>query len=168
MLRDIAADYLLPDRQYDSVTDIDLDDLEDHGYQALLVDLDQTLTGYGDDELSDDIRDWYQEAADRFQVRVLSNDSLDGRRDVFEDQLDADIVDTAYRKPLPGSFRDALQDVEAEKDETLVIGDTPLTDTVGGNLYGIDTAQVEPQDGDEPREIAFGRLIGQWLQDLVR
>lgn len=48
-----------------------------------------------------------------------------------------------FGKPYPLIFDFALQDVDAEDNRILMIGDTLETDILGGNSYGIKTALIE-------------------------
>lgn len=162
------TEYLLPDRQYERITDIEVDDLED--YQGLIIDLDMTLTDYHEDVIDPDVEDWYGEIADRYEACVLSNDaSVDDhdRAEKIEDSLGTIVVRSPASKPSPAAFDAALEELGTEKDETAVIGDTPLTDILGGNLYGLDTIQVRPRDSEEPLDVRVGRFLGEQLQALT-
>jgi HAD superfamily phosphatase (TIGR01668 family) len=162
------TEYLLPDRRYDSITDIDPDELEE--YRGLIIDLDMTLTDYHQEDIDPEVRDWYDEITDRYDVCVLSNDaSVDDhdRADRIEDSLGTTVVRSTASKPSGAAFAAALEDLGTGNDETAVIGDTPLTDILGGNRYGLDTIQVEPRDSEEPLDVRIGRFLGEQLQALA-
>jgi len=163
------TEYLLPDRRYESITEIEADDLTD--YTGLIIDLDMTLTDYHEDSIDPDIEDWYGEIEEQYEVCVLSNDaSVDDhdRADRIEELLDTSVVRSNASKPATSAFEAALDELGTSKDETAVIGDTPLTDILGGNRYGLDTIQVEPRDSQEPLDVRIGRFLGEQLQALAR
>jgi len=160
--------YLLPDRWYNSVTEIEPENLEE--YRGLIIDLDMTLTDYHEDSLDYDIERWYGEIADRYEVCILSNDASvedHGRADRIEDSLGTSVVRSPASKPAGTAFDAALEELDTAPDETAVIGDTPLTDVLGGNLYGLDTIQVEPRETGEPFDVRIGRFLGEQLQRLA-
>lgn len=161
-------DLFLPDKKYESVTDIEADDLKD--YSGIIIDLDRTLTGYGEKSIDEEIQTWYDSIEDRHEVCILSNGAGSDeteRAGSIEEKLETTVVRTASRKPYTGAFNAAMEELGTEPDETAIIGDTPLTDTLGGNRYGLDTIQVNPLGDTEPFDVKAGRYLGEQLQALA-
>lgn len=165
-----ALSYLLPDERYDSITDIEVDEL-DKRYDSLIIDLDRTLTDYHSNEIDQDVRTWYDEVTDRIDTVILSNsiDSNDSERaGMIESQLDTTVIRTPYSKPSRNALDDAMGELEADGEATAIIGDTTFTDIVGGNRYGLTTIQVQPRGDGEPFIVRCSRFSGDILQDLAQ
>lgn len=158
---------VLPDGYAESPRDIDLGELEREGYEGVILDMDQTLASYHANDVDDGIEQWYDAVVERFDVCVLSNHAgldADDRRRAIQDNLDAPVVDIERKKPSRNAFFTALGEIDADVDDTVVIGDLPFTDIVGANRYGFDTIQVTPVDGSDPWPIRAFRSAGVLLQ----
>jgi len=55
-------DLFCPDECVGSVLDIDLDDLWERGFRALIMDLDNTLLAWETDEIPAEAREWIERA----------------------------------------------------------------------------------------------------------
>ena len=170
---------LSPDLYYQSVPDIDLEELGRRGIRALLIDLDNTLVLRNSVDVSPAMRDWIASASARsFKLCIVSNNWHE-RVQLAADSLGMPIVGRAS-KPLPGAFRKALRLLGVESPETAVIGDQVFTDILGGHLIGATTILVVPLaggsdlphtallraierrllSGREPARAAFGQFTG--------
>jgi hypothetical protein len=138
-------DDFIPDEMVHSVAQVDLDELADRGIRGVLIDVDNTLIGYGLVEIDPERLAWVEEAIERFSVCLLSNSVRGHRVQTLCDRLGCPGISvwTWDRKPFAGGMRRALTLSETSPDETAMIGDQLLTDILGGNRAGLYTIWVE-------------------------
>lgn len=134
---------LRPDHYYTSVRAIDLDSLRAAGIQALLFDIDNTVSPHHSADVVPGMPEWLASVGESgFGIRFVSNN------------WHADLADRARvlgfpaigkaRKPLPGGFRRAARVLGVPISACAVIGDQLFTDILGGNLAGAVTILVDP------------------------
>ena len=129
-------------------TDLDMKDLKDRGFSAVLLDIDNTIavpnTGSCDETAERFIRDLQDHG---FRVIIFSNNT-EKRVKMFLRGLNVDYVCMAM-KPLPFSYRKICRQIKVDPSHTIVMGDQLLTDILGANLsgcYGIYCHQLQEQD----------------------
>ncbi|ANE47263.1 hypothetical protein SY83_14410 [Paenibacillus swuensis] len=134
---------LLPHLSVKSIYDIDLDSLIKQGIKGIITDLDNTLVGARDPLATPELVEWLAGLKRLgFKVTIVSNNSH-GRVHAFSSPLDIPFIHAA-RKPSTRAFRKALQLMELEPGQTVVIGDQMLTDVLGGKRIGMYTILVAP------------------------
>ncbi|MDY6778546.1 MAG: YqeG family HAD IIIA-type phosphatase [Candidatus Nanohaloarchaea archaeon] len=161
--------YMTPDMEAEQVTDIDPQELQEDGIDAMILDLDQTLTHYHSSDLADELQDWYADTSERLDICILSNHASIGNQErarEVEANLDAAVIETDVKKPSQAAFDEALDYLDSSRDSTVMVGDSPICDTAGANRYGLETIQVDPLAGDDPRAIKAARWIGRAFQKL--
>ncbi|GAC1403111.1 MAG: YqeG family HAD IIIA-type phosphatase [Candidatus Velthaea sp.] len=132
-----------PDLEAQTVADVSLDDLWDRGMRGIIVDLDNTVCGYHQNELIPGVRDWIAAAKARgFRVVIVSN-NFHERVAAIGAQLDVPGVPNAL-KPLPQGFLRALRLLGTSRGQTVVIGDQLFTDVLGAKLLGLHAVLTEP------------------------
>ncbi len=132
-----------PTVYFKRITDITVEQLHKMGVKGLLLDVDNTLTTHGSQELSDDVRDWLQvmKEAD-IRMTVVSN-SWEWRVAPFADRIGLRHISLSC-KPLPFGFLRGIYRLQLKRSECLAIGDQVFTDILGANLCGIRCAQLQP------------------------
>lgn len=127
----------------DRITDISLSELQAHGIKGLLLDIDNTLTTHGSQELTPAVRDWL-DAMRRAGMRmtVVSN-AKSARVLPFGRTIGLEVLSTAL-KPLPFGFWRAVRRLGLKRRECVVIGDQIFTDILGARLSGIRSIQLMP------------------------
>lgn len=137
------AGVLHPNGFADRLADVSLDDLAASGIRGIIVDLDNTLIGYGLEEVADHDTAWIEEARKRgFALALVSNNFTDRVRRASE-KLGVPAVPNAL-KPLPRGFSTALRIIGTPKDATIVIGDQLFTDVLGAKLVGLRVILTRP------------------------
>jgi HAD superfamily phosphatase (TIGR01668 family) len=132
-----------PDGYARRLSDVSLDDLRARGFLAIIVDLDNTLVGYGQDHLAAEDRAWIASARDRgFGVCLVSN-NFTGRVARVGAELGVPAIASAL-KPLPTGFARALRTMHVSRGRTVVVGDQLFTDVLGAKLLGIHAILTEP------------------------
>ena len=135
-----------------SIYDIDYDKLYDEGCRIILTDLDNTLISYKEDMPHDKIFAWKKMLEDKgFTICIVSNSGSDRVKNF------ASAINLAYNpssmKPLKKGFKKVKKRFNIQdKKSVLVIGDQILTDILGGNRMGFNTALIEAIDRSTERK----------------
>jgi uncharacterized protein len=160
---------LRPERYYESLIAIDVDDLSRLGLTGLIVDLDNTMVPRKGVDTTDELRTWLAKAkAAGLGVCVVSN-NWHNRVGAVADGLGLPMVARAT-KPLARAFTAGMKALGTEPSDTAVIGDQMFTDVLGGNLLGLYTILVIPLSGPELfYTLALRRverfLLRHWMRD---
>jgi HAD superfamily phosphatase (TIGR01668 family) len=134
---------LRPDAFADRLADVSLDDLEARGMRGIVVDLDNTLLGYGKSEYDPRDGAWVTEAVRRgFRVVLLSNNFTQRVKRAGE-SLGVPTIPSAL-KPLPTGFLRALAVLKTPRRATVVVGDQLFTDVLGAKLCGLRAILTHP------------------------
>ncbi|MBW5444971.1 YqeG family HAD IIIA-type phosphatase [Cohnella sp. CFH 77786] len=150
---------LLPDQIVNTVFDIDLNELKARKVRGIITDLDNTLVSAKTALATPELAAWLDKVKDAgFKVVILSNNNLT-RVSRFADPLGIPYIPMA-RKPAGRAFRKALQKLELEADDAVVVGDQLMTDMLGGKRMGLHTILVTPiARGEEGIFTRFNRMI---------
>lgn len=137
------ANILYPCLYVDSLLDIPLEELEDRGIRAFILDLDNTITEWNSNDLRSEVEEWFRLIKERgFQACILSNNA-EQRIVQVASRLGIPFIHRA-RKPRRGSFLRAVSLMGVNPEETAVIGDQIFTDILGGNRSRLFTILVRP------------------------
>jgi HAD superfamily phosphatase (TIGR01668 family) len=132
-----------PDSYARRLNEVSLDDLAAAGFRGIIVDLDNTLVGYGRDDLASEDAAWIASARERgFAICLVSN-NFNGRVTRIGSALGVPAIASAL-KPLPRGFAQALRKLGTEKDRTVVVGDQLFTDVLGAKFLGLHAILTEP------------------------
>jgi HAD superfamily phosphatase (TIGR01668 family) len=134
---------LRPDAFADRLCGVSLDDLTARGIRGIIVDLDNTLVGYGQDHLADDDAAWVRSARERGFGVVLVSNNFTGRVTRIGEMLGVPAISSAL-KPLPRGFLQALHVLGTPRTATVVVGDQLFTDVLGAKLCGLHSILTEP------------------------
>lgn len=126
-----------------SVLMIDEDFLRENRVEALVLDLDNTLSMHGDPVPEEGVEDWLDKMRGLgIKMRVVSNNT---NRRVAPLAARLGLEFTANgAKPLTFGITRAMKAMGADRNVTLVVGDQIFMDIVAGNLRGVRTVLVEP------------------------
>ncbi len=155
---------LHPDICVDSVLDIPLEELERRGITSFILDLDNTMTEWNNNEVKPEIIAWVDKLKKTGAKACIVSNNKESRVRAVAQVLDVPYVCRAG-KPLGRAFRRALDKLGSRPEETSVVGDQVFTDVLGGNLMGMLTILVSPLN---PREFIGTRLFLRSLERLVR
>ncbi len=135
--------YFYPNDYKKTVFDIDFNKLWDKNIRVIMLDLDNTLIPYDENNPNDDVHTLFKKLKNiGFEVYIISNNMKD-RVKKFANQVDANYVYSA-RKPSRTGFKIALKRANNPKRETVcLIGDQFFTDVIGGNRMGFNVIVVD-------------------------
>lgn len=130
--------------------------LQERGLRGIILDLDNTLLPYGEEELPSAHRAWLESLKTEVPVYLLSN-ALPERFARVQKALGLPGHAPAL-KPWLG-FRRALKALGLPAGQVAVVGDQVFTDVLGGNLVGAYTVLVPPLREKEHFYTRFIRLL---------
>ena len=138
---------LVPDRIFDTYTQITPEYLRSRDITLLLSDLDFTLAAKKTRRPDQPLRDWI-EALDRAGIRVMivSNNRSGSRVTEFCDDLGVSYQGHAG-KPSTRGLEAAMARAGADRDHTAMLGDKLLTDVRAARRAGVLSLMVEPVGG---------------------
>lgn len=143
----------------DSVFTIDYDKLYAMGIRGLIFDIDNTLVLHGSDS-TPAIDDLFREVqAKGFKTLLLSNNE-EKRINRFMQNIRTYYIHDAG-KPRPAGYLRALEVMELEKDQVVVIGDQVFTDVLGANLAGMPSILVKFLRWPEEKALGKRRRLEQ-------
>ncbi len=117
--------------------------LRAHGIDALILDLDNTLSMHGNPAEEAGVSQWLEEMrALGIPMMVVSNNTK-RRVAPLAAKLGLEFV-SGGAKPLPFGIRRALRRLGVSPERAAVVGDQIFTDVAGGNLAHTKTILVEP------------------------
>lgn len=134
---------LYPKKYYNSIFEIDLGELKQKGITGIIVDLDNTLIAWNENEAPEKLRQWLKKVAEMgFRVCIASNNRF-ARATAIAVELQLPLIARAW-KPRRKAFKRGMAILKTQRAETAVIGDQIFTDVLGGNRMGLYTILVVP------------------------
>ncbi|HIZ47445.1 YqeG family HAD IIIA-type phosphatase [uncultured Subdoligranulum sp.] len=160
---------LTPEYLFKRVEAIRPEFLAAQGITALVLDVDNTLTGDGSQQLDDSVRQWLDDMrAAGVSLTIVSNNSA-GRVRPFAERIGLAWVSLAC-KPLPIGLAVARRRLGVRKDQMAMVGDQIYTDRMAAGLYGIRCLFLLPRT---PYEKALSVRIKRkfeprWIEEYYR
>lgn len=132
--------------------------LRQKGITTLLLDVDNTLTAHGSQDLPCEIRDWLvQMKKSGIKMAIVSN-NVKKRVQPFANALGLDYCSFAI-KPSPFGLIKACKNLGVSKKTAALVGDQIFTDMLAAKLFGIPCLLVEPMHNDTKWTIRLKRLL---------
>ena len=147
IIENIKYNYLRPNQIYESIFDIDFGQLYDDGIRSLLIDIDNTLISYTEDNPSLQCINLFNKVKTYGfdSIILLSNHSSTQRVGQVAKQLD--IPGVAFScKPFIFTARRIMKNHNMTAKTTAMIGDQLLTDVLLGSFLNLTTIFVDPID----------------------
>lgn len=146
-----------PDEYLDSAYEIEFDRLYEEGYRGIIFDVDNTLVPHGApaDERARSLFAHLKEIG--YQCCLLSNNK-EPRVKLFNDVVKVQYIFKAA-KPKVSGYRQAMELMGTDKDNTLFVGDQIFTDVYGANRAGIRTILTKPIHPKEEIQIVLKRYL---------
>ena len=133
---------LKPDYNVESLFDIDFKELKSQGINAVLFDLDSTVMPSKSGEYPQKVIELLHSLKQNFVVAIISNNKRKDYIDKVQSQSNFTVIGHA-NKPSPKIMQEFLKSVNITPQETVMIGDRPLTDILAGKLLGSKTTLVD-------------------------
>lgn len=134
---------LLPDEMYRGFADVTPEHLNSIGIKYIFSDIDNTLATYDDPTPPENVTAWCRKMNDAgIKIAFVSNNNRE-RVELFN----RDLGYVAYAKagkPFAGKLKQAMADLGASKENSVLLGDQLLTDAAAGNRAGMYVIIVPP------------------------
>ena len=147
------------------VTDITIEDLQALGVRGLLLDVDDTLTTYGSQYLSEEIEAWLRSMEEAGIALTVVSNSWEWRVAPFAQKIGLRHISLSC-KPSPIGFWRGVRRLGLKRRECAVVGDQIFTDILGANLGGVPSILLEPIKVETEKR--FLRLRRRWEVPLRR
>ncbi len=139
----------VPNIKLNRVTDINIELLKKYGIEALILDVDNTLSTHHGQILTDGLEDWLLYMKENgIKLTVLSN-SKRRRVEPFANKINLPFISLGL-KPLPFGYIRAVKSLGTKRKNTAIVGDQIFTDIIGGKAVGVKTVlltPIKPEDG---------------------
>ncbi len=136
-----------PSEIFNRAYDITYEYLKSKGIKALILDVDNTLTGHGSQELPTEIANWLNEMQDAGIAMMIVSNNFNKRVKPFANAIGLDYCAFSC-KPSPVGLSKARKKLNVQKNEIALVGDQIFTDVMGANIYGIPSLMVLPMYKD--------------------
>lgn len=134
---------LTPDYMFGTYDEVTIDFLKAHGIRALLIDIDNTLAPYEQDDPDHRIIEWF----DSLRAAGIKAALISNNHPPRVERFNAPLSLPAYAdsgKPGSRAIRAAMTEMGVEAHETAGLGDQLLTDTLAVHRLGMVSLIVPP------------------------
>lgn len=155
-----------PTWRINSIYQLSPEVLTELGYQAVIVDLDNTLIASHVDYATEEMVSWIMSArAQGLKLYIISNNRPQRVGRILE-SLALPFTANAL-KPRKYAFKQALTYFSLPKERVIVIGDQVLTDLIGAKRMGLDIILVKPLVKKDNIYTWFNRWIERMIYKLI-
>lgn len=150
---------LKPDFIFNTFLDITPSFLKENNIKALLLDVDNTLTGeHKSKALRKGAPEWFALMRENgISLMILSN-AKSKRAKAFGESIGLPAVGMSA-KPLPFGYLKAVKALGVKRSETAMVGDQIFTDILGANALGIKTILVTDITPEKPLSFRIRRAL---------
>jgi HAD superfamily phosphatase (TIGR01668 family) len=159
---------LVPDSIFRRIECITPDFLQQRGITALVLDVDNTLTGDGSQQLDASVQQWIGRMHDaEISLTIVSNNTAKRVRP-FAERIGLGWVPLAC-KPLSVGLWVARRRLGVPRSRMAMVGDQIFTDCLAANLFGIPCLLTLPRGDDRNRGVKFKRRYEKkYLEEYYR
>lgn len=154
--------FLKPNIKFHGITDITVEVLNKYDINALLLDIDNTMSTHHGTVLTDGLTDWLAAMQQSgIKLMVLSN-SKRFRVEPFAKRIGLPYISTAC-KPLPLGYLRGVKAFEEKRKNVAIVGDQMFTDVLGGKVVGVKTILLTPIKPEDGWSFKLRRRLEKWL-----
>lgn len=125
------------------VLGINLNLIQQHQLQGLVLDVDETLVPIRETDTTDEVREWFATLQAQVPIWLVSNNLNEPRIRRIAESLSAPYI-TGAGKPSRRKLRRAAEAMQLPIEHIAMVGDRLFTDVLAGNRLGMFTILVEP------------------------
>lgn len=130
-------------RAYETILDITPGTLAEMGVNALILDIDNTMTTHDNPVPTEGLFEWLSDMRRAGIKMIIVSNNHQPRVEPFADLIGVDFV-CEGAKPLPKGYRQAAERLGVPKERICTIGDQIFTDILGAGIFGIKSILVRP------------------------
>lgn len=150
---------LKPKYIFNTLLDITPDFLRDNNIKALLLDVDNTLTGeHKSKVLRRGAEDWFSIMRENEIGLIVLSNAKKSRAEAFGESIGLSVVGMSA-KPLPFGYLRAAKKLGLKRKNIAMVGDQIFTDTIGANLLGISSILVTDITPEKPISFRIRRAL---------
>ena len=151
---------ITPEYLFSSVSAITPAFLKAKGIAALVLDVDDTLTAHGSQQLDEEVETWLGGMrAAGVKLMIVSNNTKK-RVSPFAARLGLPFVSMAC-KPLTFGLAAARRRFGVKRRQMAIVGDQLFTDRLAASFFGIPALVVSPRGGPARKDIRIKRRLEQ-------
>ncbi|MBR7081549.1 MAG: YqeG family HAD IIIA-type phosphatase [Oscillospiraceae bacterium] len=139
----------IADAAFYKLSDIRPEYLTRRGIRLLLLDIDNTLSPYGTEEPTDEIKAWVSDMKNAGIKLFFVSNNHGERPSIFSEKLDIPYIKSAGKPSRRGALA-AMERCACSKNETALVGDQSYTDVLCAKRCGITAILVRPIDLKSP------------------
>jgi len=145
-----------------------VDLLQKYSLKGLILDVDDTLLGNHEKEVSPEVRQWLETTRQICQICLVSNNFSNSRIQAIAQNLNLPFRSRAA-KPSRRAVREALAVFGLPPQHVAMVGDRILTDTLVGNRLGMFTILILPPNQSKDTSWLGGRsqAVRNWENWLI-
>ena len=147
-----------PQFVFANITRITLPFLKKQGIRALVLDVDNTLTEHGSQELRPEIARWLETMKTNGIKLMLASNNFEKRVQPFAEKLGLEYAAFCC-KPSPAWLISAQKKWNIPRSQLALVGDQIFTDGLAGQLYGAKVLLVRPMAKDIKASIRLKRRL---------
>lgn len=136
--------YLKPSAYVTSVKEIDLESLKEQGIKLIICDLDNTLVPHFTKFPTKQAIEFVKEVKEVGFDFVLVSNNTSKRVSFFAEKLNLDNYISNAKKPFPKVIKKSIEKMNVSPQETVIIGDMLITDTLAANFVHAESILVQP------------------------
>lgn len=156
-----------PNIKLDKITDISVELLNKYNINALILDVDNTLSTHHGQVLTNGLEDWLKMMRkNNVKLTILSN-SKSKRVEPFAKRISLDYISLGL-KPLPFGYLRAVRALACKRKNTAIVGDQIFTDIIGGNVVGVKTIWLTPIEPEPMLSFRIRRKLEAYLTKLLK
>ena len=127
------------------VSQIDIDRLYKNGKRFIIIDLDNTVARWKTFIIKDSVKAWLRAALEKgFDICILSNNHNKERTVQAARMLGIKSFAPSKKKPSEKAYNETLEYMQANAQQTVMIGDQLFSDIRGAFRVGISGILVDP------------------------
>lgn len=153
---------LKPDFNLNKIYDIPVDKLKNLGIEAILLDLDSTVMISKSGEYLPETLEWFTLLSKDFKLAIVSNNKNPQYIEKVKKATPFPVIANAC-KPKTNGIREALEILQVDSNNAVMVGDRPLTDILAGKNAQTKTILVNSINYEQERKIVH---FVRWLERL--
>lgn len=157
-IKDGKMALLTPNHVFKNITSITPQFLLQNGIEGLAIDVDNTLTAHGSQELTPEIAEWLETVKETGIHIMLASNNFEERVQPFAEKLGLDYASFCC-KPAPFWLMHAKKKWGLHRGNIALVGDQLFTDQLAGSLYGVQVFLVRPMYEDIKPTIRLKRTL---------
>ena len=150
--------FLRPNYNLKNIYDIDFVKLKEAGIKCIMFDLDSTVMVSKSANFLPETVEWFNSFMKDFEVAIISNNKNDEYIANASKLAPCRVIGRA-NKPNPEIMRSYLDSIGIAPENSVMVGDRPLTDILAGKLLGCKTILVGSINPKENLPTKFVRAL---------